>query len=94
MSRTVGDPLPLHSMYIIRPPPMSTRLANDSACDLVESAAQAQAGSTHEKAATATTSTVTSRRPPRTEAERTVRDVVGRVVMTYSLQLWEGRNGW
>src|SRR5262249_52877987 len=39
MSRTVGDPLPSHSMYIIRPPPMSTRLAKDSACDVVESRA-------------------------------------------------------
>ena len=87
ISRTVGDPLPSHSMYIIRPPPMSTRLANDSARDVVESKAQAQAAPTHEKAATATTSTVTSWRPPRAQAERTVRDVVGRVVMTYSLQI-------
>ena len=73
---------------------MSTRLAKDSACDVVESEAQAQAATTHEKAATATTSTATSWRPPLTEAERTAGDVVGRVVMTYSLQLCAGRNGW
>jgi hypothetical protein len=33
----VGDPLPSHSMYIIRPPPMSTRLAKDSARAVVAS---------------------------------------------------------
>jgi hypothetical protein len=46
---------------------------------------QAQAAATYEKAATATTSTATSWRPPRTGAERTVGEVVGRVVMTQSL---------
>src|SRR6516164_9032593 len=66
-------------MYIIRPPPMSTRLAKDSARDVVASEAQAQAANTHEKAATAATSAAIGWRP------RTVGDVFGRVVMTHSL---------
>jgi hypothetical protein len=37
MSSTVGDPLPWHSMYIIRPAPMSTCLAEDSARAVVAS---------------------------------------------------------
>lgn len=39
---------------------------------------QAQESTTHEKATTATTNTDTSRRPPRTESERTVGDVAVR----------------
>src|SRR5947208_1250143 len=73
-------------MYIIRPPPMSTRLAKESAGEVVESEAHAQAAlTTSEKAATVTTSTARSWRPLRTEVERTVGDVVGRVAMTHSL---------
>jgi hypothetical protein len=46
-------------MYIIRPRPMSTRLAKD-AREAVESAAQAQAAAIPEKALSATTSTAAS----------------------------------
>src|SRR5690349_8998191 len=72
-------------MYIIRPPPMSTRLAKDSARDAVESEAQAQAATTHEKAVTATAA---SCRPP-----RAVADAVGRIVMAHSLRNRAGLRG-